>query len=306
MWVIQKQLKFGQLGRAVVLMLLVLFATPRVASAITPLPTPTPVSNSYGLEAVKPHAPPTTAATITTPGAGASFSTSPITVSGLCTTGLLVEVYDNGVLVGSIDCVNGSFSLQVGLFSGQNDLTAAVFDDLDQAGPPSNIVSVTYNNASFAAFGQLITLTSTYARKAANPGSTLTWPLILSGGNGPYAFSIDWGDGTPSDLKSQPQAGTINITHVYKSAGLYHVTIKVTDVNGVSAFLQVVAIANGKPTTAAIVNNVKTTSVITKVLWLPAVLCALLLFPTYWVGRRSELHSLHRKLEKDMNDFREL
>jgi len=87
--------------------------------------------------------------------------------------------------VGAINCTTGSFSLQVSLFTGQNDLTTVQFDDLGQAGPQGNTVTVSYNNASFAAFGTLITLTSNYGRRAANPGQTLTWPLLLSGGTGP-------------------------------------------------------------------------------------------------------------------------
>lgn len=299
------QLKLGRGIKAFALMLMVLAATPLPASAITPIPTPLPGSSSYGLEATKPHLPPTTGATISTPSSGASYNTSPITVAGICPNDLLVDIYDNGVLVGSIDCKNGSFSIQITLFTGENDIIATVFDELNQAGPDSNTVTVTYNNANFSAFGQLITLTSSYARRAANPGVTLTWPLILSGGNGPYAISTDWGDGAPSDLKSQPAAGTFEISHVYKLAGLYHVTVKVTDVNGVSAFIQLVAIANGTaPATAN--NTVTKVSTVTKVIWIPGVVAVILLFPTYWLGRRSELHSLHRKLEKNMADFREL
>lgn len=289
------------------LCLILLLAVPK-AHAITPLPVPQPKANSYGLEATKLQPAPTTTATISTPSNGGSFSTSPITVSGLCTTGLLVQVYDNGALVGAINCVGGSFSLQVSLFTGVNDLSATQFDDLDQASPDSNHVSVTYNNASFSAFGALITLTSNYGRRAANPGSMLTWPLLLSGGTGPYAFSIDWGDGNPATLKSQPLAGEVDISHVYDKAGIYHVTVKVTDVNGVSAFLQLVAIANGTPVSSGTTsgNSKGGTTTVTKVMWIPTIATTVLLFPTYWLGRRSELVSLHRQLEKDMANYKEL
>jgi hypothetical protein len=276
--------------------------------AITRLPNPPPGAGSYGLEATKRQPPPTTSATISTPGNGASFGDSPITVSGLCTTGLLVQVYDNGVMVGAIDCVNGSFSLQVSLFTGQNDLTTIQYDDLQQAGPQGNTVSVTYNNANFSAFGALITLTSNYGRRAADPGATLSWPLLLSGGTGPYAFSIDWGDGSKPDLKSQALAGEVDISHVYSQSGIYHVTVKVTDVNGVSAFLQLVAIANGKPSTTNSTSGSSKggSTIVTKVIWWPAVVCLILLPLAYWTGRRSELVSLHRKLEKDMSNYKEL
>ncbi len=273
--------------------------------AINPLPNPQPGVGSYGLEATKPKPPPTTVATITTPGNGASFGESPITVSGLCTDDLLVQVYNNGVLVGAVNCENGSFSLQVSLFAGQNDLTAIQYDELGQASPVSATVTVTYNNANFAAFGTLITLTSNYGRRAADPGQPLVWPLQLSGGTGPYAFSINWGDGSEADLKSVPLAGEIDISHVYQRAGIYRVTIKVTDVNGVSAFLQLVAISNGKP--AAVEPAAEKTAItITRVVWWPAVACLVLMPITYWLGRKSQLVSLHRKLEHDVENYKEL
>jgi len=301
----QKQTLRNRLHAVLWLSCLLTFASPGVASAITPLPIPPPGVGSYGLEATKLQPPPTTSATIVTPNDGASFTDSPITVSGLCTTDLIVQIYDNGVLVGAIDCVNGSFSIQVSLFTGKNDLTTIQFDDLGQAGPQGNTVSVTYNNANFQAFGTLITLTSNYGRRAANPGQTLTWPLLLSGGTGPYAFSINWGDGSALDLKSVALAGEVDFSHVYDKSGIYHVTFKVTDVNGVSAFLQVVAVANGKPeqTTG---ETKKTIVTITKILWWPAVICLILLPAAYWLGRRSQLVSLHKKLERDIANYKEL
>jgi hypothetical protein len=306
MWAVQKK-HFRKLVMLLVLGCTMAFSATQQAHAITPLPTPQPKAGSYGLEATKKQAPPTTSATISTPGNGGSFSDSPITVSGLCTTGLLVQIYDNDVMVGAIDCKSGSFSLQVSLFTGQNDLTTIQYDDLGQAGPQGNTVSVTYNNANFSAFGALITLTSNFGRRAADPGSTLSWPLLLSGGTGPYAFSIDWGDGSKPDLKSQALAGEVDISHVYNQSGIYHVTVKVTDTNGVSAFLQLVAIANGKPAaTSGGGTTSKTSSVVVKVIWWPALVCLILLPLAYWTGRRSELVSLHKKLEKDMANYKEL
>lgn len=277
------------------------------AAIFNPIPPPPPGTGSFGLEATRRQPPPTTTATIVTPTNGASFTESPITVSGLCTQDLLVQIYNNNVLVGAIDCKTGSFSIQVTLFTGQNDLTATQYDDLGQASPVSNKVTVTYNNANFTAFGTLITLTSTYGRRAANPGDTLTWPLLLSGGTGPYAFSIDWGDGSKPDLKSQALAGEVDIYHVYSRAGIYHVTVRVTDVNGITAFIQLVAVANGQAadTTVSGDGKVKTVT-ITKVVWIPAVICLVLLPAAYWLGRRSELVTLHKQLEKSMESYKEL
>lgn len=286
--------------------LLALFVFVQPASAINQIPTPQPIPGSYGLAATKTQEAPTSAATITTPGNGASFSNSPITVSGICTTGLLVQVYDNGVMVGSVMCTNNSFSLQASLFAGANEFTAIMYDDLEQAGPTSNIVTVNYTDSNISAFGQMITLTSSYGRRSAPAGSELTWPLQLTGGMGPYAFSLDWGDGSSAELKSQSLAGLVTIAHNYKKAGIYQVNVKVTDVNGVSAFLQVVAVSSGKVDGAAAgAGDAKdiTGTTKTEILWIPAAVGLVLLLPAYWLGRRSQIVSLHNKMLKERDAY---
>lgn len=304
MWVKRTLLRYTQ--AAVLVGLCVMMMSSGAEAAINPLPTPDPQSSSYGIETTKRQPPPTTGATITTPGSGASYSTSPITVSGMCPTGLLVQVYNNGVLAGAVMCSNGSFTMQVSLFRGQNDITAAVFDDLDQTGPASNTASVTYNDPAFSAFGAVMTLSSNFGRRAANPDTELTWPLLLSGGSGPYAFSIDWGDGTSPQLKSQALAGEINIAHTYKKAGVYRVVVRATDANGVTVFLQLVAIANGKvAVTDTTAEKTKTVTVV-RVLWLPVAIVCALLFPAFWLGRRSQLVSLHKRMEKSLENYKEL
>ena len=276
-------------------------------SALDPIQTPNPMPGSYGLEATKTQPPPTQGATITTPGNGSSFATSPVTVNGICPAGLLVQIYNNNVMVGSVMCSNGSFSLEVSLFAGTNELSAIVYDDLEQAGPASNVVTVTYTDTSFTAFGTLMTLTSSYGRRSAAASSPLTWPLQLSGGAGPYAFSVDWGDGSGPELKRQALAGVVTIDHVYKKAGIYQVNVRVTDVNGVSAFLQLVAVASGKvdgaTATQADSKNGQTDAAPAQVLWVPTVTSLALLAPSYWLGRRSQLLSLRKKMLKERDGF---
>lgn len=272
--------------------------------AITAIPTPPPEPGSFGVEATKTQPAPLVGATITTPGSGASYTDSPITVSGICPKGLLVQVYDNGVMVGASMCDNGSFSMQVSLFAGTNELVALVYDDLGQPGPPSNTVTVNYTDTHFTAFGVQVTLTSAYGRRAAPAGSNLSWPLQLSGGTGPYAFSIDWGDGTKPQLKSQSLSGIVTIDHIYKKAGIYQVNVTVTDSNGVSAFLQLVAVSSGKvDTTSKSATTGDTKVTITRILWIPAVIAVFLLFPTYWLGRRSQLVSLRNKMLKERDSY---
>jgi hypothetical protein len=275
------------------------------ASAITPIVQP-PKGDSFGVEMTIPGPPPTQGATITVPSNGQSFTELPVRIAGICPKDLLVKIMINDVFAGSMYCTAGTFSLQASLYTGQNDIKALVFDNLDQPGPESNVVSVSYNNATFSAFGTLITLTSPFARRAAAPGSTLTWPLVLSGGTGPYAFSIDWGDGTTPELKSQTFSGNIDIKHVYKNAGVYQVVIKVTDTNGVSAFLQLTAVATGTPVggvTVAPDKNNGTPTIKKIILWQPAVVMLILAIAAFWLGQRYELSALRKQIERDAEKY---
>ncbi len=289
---------------AVVVAMGAVFASTVSVSALNPLPTPDPQPGSYGVEATKRQAPPTQGASITVPGGGASFTNSPITVSGICPAGLLVQIYNNNVMAGSVMCSGGSFSVEVSLFPGTNELRASVFDDLEQPGPESNTVTVTYADTRFTAFGQAITLTSAYGRRSAPTGTQLVWPLQLSGGTGPYAFQVDWGDGTDTQLLSQPLAGLVTITHTYKKAGIYQANIRVVDANGVTAFLQVIAVSSGTVEPEAS-PTAETTQPKVTVLWVPAAIAVLLLLPTYWLGRRSQLVSLRAKMMRERDAYQQ-
>lgn len=259
-----------------------------------------PQSGSLGLEATVPGAPPTQAATISIPANGQVFTSTPITVGGLCLTGLLVKVFSNNIFVGSVVCANGSFSLKIDLFSGRNDLVARVYDALDQQGPDSNTVSVTFNDAQFVQFGSRVSLSSSYARRGADPGATLSWPLILSGGTGPYALSIDWGDGSAADLKSVSFPGIITVTHIYTQAGVYTIVAKATDANNTTAYLQLVGVANGKISGG--VSGTTTTPGKTVVIWQPMLIALPLLLLAFWLGQRHELYTIRRSIEASRSE----
>lgn len=207
-------------------------------------PAENPLNGAIGVNGRIPANAPANAPSITTPTNGASVSTLPVRVAGLCKTGLLVEVFKNGVFSGSSQCAGGSYSLQIDLFSGKNDLTARAYDALNQASPDSNKVSVTFND-QVAESGPRVSLTSAYAKRGADPGTQLSWPLTISGGTAPYAVSADWGDGSSAELLSIKSTGDFDITHTYQVAGTYNVTVKATDAAGEAAFLQLVAVGNG-------------------------------------------------------------
>jgi hypothetical protein len=273
-----------------------LLVIPQTAHAIDAFPDQSK-QGSIGLQGTITTSAPSKGATITTPSNGATFTSVPITVNGTCASDVLVKLFDNNVFVGSAFCVNNSYSLQISLFSGKNDLVARVYDALDQAGPDSNLVSVEFNDALFIQFGTRPTLSSVYAQRGAPPGQEISWPILLTGGVGPYAVSVDWGDGTQSDLFTLTATGTFNIKHTYKTSGIYRVIVKTTDQNGATAFLQLV----GQATGATQNNNGKNANnsiVKIQILWWPAIAMFPLIILSFFVGRRQELYALRKQLEK--------
>lgn len=258
-----------------------------------------PKQGTTGLQGTIPSPPPKTAATISTPVSGRTFTTIPVEVTGVCTTDLLVKLFSNNIFVGSAQCARGGYSITVDLFSGENVLIARVYDALDQQGPDSNAVTVTFQDTTFAAFGQRISLSSSLAKNGANVGSTLTWPIILSGGTAPYAVTVDWGDGSSIDLKSLSFASQFDITHKYKQAGVYRVVVKATDKNGAAAYLQLVGVGNGEVkqgNASATSGGAGTTRYI--YVWWPVLLLIPFAIAAFWVGRKFELVAIHRRLEK--------
>ena len=264
-----------------------------------------PQSTSFGLEGRISSPAPTQPATIGTPSNGQVFTSTPITVAGLCKSGLLVKVFSNNVFVGATMCVSGSYSVKIDLFSGQNDLVVRVYDSLDQSGPDSNSVTVRFDDAKYAQIGSRVNLSSIYARRGANPGVQLDWPIILSGGTGPFALTVDWGDGSDASLLSQEFGGPVTIHHIYAAAGVYQVVVKATDKNGSTAFLQLVGIGNGEAKTQIAGNGAGNVSIsqgdngfLQRYWpWLCAVILALMI-TAFWLGSRHELYVVRRRIEQ--------
>lgn len=260
-------------------------------------------SGAVGVEGTIPSSPPTSAPSITTPVNGQVFTTLPIAVAGLCQSGLLVEVFKNGVFSGSVQCVGGSYSLQIDLFSGRNDLVARQFDSLNQASPDSNTVTVTFND-SLPTSGPRISLTTAYAKRGAAPGDTLTWPITISGGAPPFAISVDWGDKSAPDLLSRDSAGDIQLQHIYNQSGIYNITIKASDSKGQTAFLQVVGIGNGpiQQTDATAKPSVTTTSS-TRILIISLIVAIPLLLSSFWLGKKHQLQVIRTRIRKGERPF---
>lgn len=259
-------------------------------------------SSSTGISGTVAAPPPKQAPTIDVPRSGQSFSSLPITVSGLCPNNTLVEIYKNNVFAGSTPCQNGSYNLQIDLFDGRNDLVARAYDDLNQASPDSNIVTVNYASA-VPIPGERISLTTQFAKRGADPGAILTWPLTLSGGTGPYAISVDWGDKTNADLISRLSPGNFDIQHTYANPGVYKVTVKATDSKGEAAFLQLTAIANGPIKQNGTGAGSSTFTVQTKIILWPLIVLFVLMVIAFWIGRRQQIQAIRNRLKKGEPPF---
>ncbi len=259
----------------------------------------TPQNGSMGLEATIPSAPPTIAPSIVAPSNGQSFNTMPVAVSGLCTSNLVVKVFDNNIFEGSTVCTNGSYSLKADLINGTNNLYVQDFDALNQGSPLSNSINISYISSQYTQPGAQVTVTSSYGELGANPGQLLSWPIIIGGGTPPYAISVDWGDGNSPTLQSSSLSGKIIISHVYATSGVYTISVTVTDNKGSTGFMQLVGVANGQitksnPSTTQ-KSNVSTANFLP---WWILLILTLALIPAFWLGGRHGRAVLIRKYNR--------
>lgn len=282
-----------------------LIALPLLFISPTVFALTNPHSTGVGLQGTVSAPPPTQAASIVSPANGASFTAVPITITGSCPANVLVKIFKNNVFSGAVACQNGSYSIQVDLFSGQNDLKATVFDSLNQAGPDSNIVTVSYNGTiANPALSSLVTLTSNYGQRGANPKEQLSWPIIVSGGTPPYAVSVDWGDVTLADVYSIPAVGEFTINHTYQQSGVYKVLIKAVDKNDTAAFLQLSGVANGQVTQSSVAGASTTkTSTINPLSWQILSFSFAAIIVTFWLGRGYGTKNVKSKLERGEHPF---
>ncbi len=278
---------------------LLIAALPLLAyTAYAATPYTGPESGSVGLEGTVPGKPPTVAAHIIGPPSGQHFTTSPVTVTGTCPANALVEIYKSDIFGGSTSCSSsGTFTLDVDLLIGENDLIARVYDALNQAGPDSNKVIVFYdalpaqssgiNSLDFGGPQLLINTDAVF--RGSFPGTEMSIPIDIIGGTPPYAINIQWGDAT-NKIVSRGDNITFSAAHTYQKAGIYQLSIQASDGNGRVAFLTVASIVNGQPdAVAAASTSSSQTSTLTRllVLW-PLYTSTVAVLVSFWLGERRE------------------
>lgn len=280
-------------------------------------------ADSYDVLASVPGGPPASAATITTPVAGTHVSATPITVTGSCPIGSYVSLQRNDVFSGVVLCsATGSFSISTDLFVGTNQLQAKVFSKTDLPGPLSAPITVYYNPSAspVATSGspaasmstqtgsradnvppaQALVLTSAFLFKGHYAGDPLTYQLLLTGGQAPYAIAVEWGDGQRS-LVSRTGSGSFELTHTYQKAGDtqngYLVSVTATDAAGQQTNLQLLSIITVKPTAEIVQAGImggSSTDLIKRVLRfiVPLYGAAVVMVVSFWLGERYEFSHL--------------
>lgn len=288
--------EYTSYGPLFVMLLLVGFAL-TVCTVIAATPYNGPESGYVALSGTMPGPPPKSGAVIKSPVNGQSFSTSPVTVAGSCPTDTMVEVFKNGIFAGSGPCKSdNTFSFDIDLLNGANKLTAKAYDALNQPGPDTPAVNVTYNHslattagiAPLDLDGAQLLLNSDAVYRGAFPNQPLSIPISIIGGTPPYAINIQWGDGS-NTVVSRANNLTFNTSHTYKKAGTFQITIQATDHQSRVAFLTVAAIVNGQPPLAAGSTNTPTKAAMNKllVLW-PLYTTAAAVVISFWMGERRE------------------
>jgi hypothetical protein len=261
--------------------------------------------------------PPSTGASIDQPVDGEEFTVSTTTVRGSCPNGLLIEIYRNGVFAGSDTCdTSGMYAILITLEPGSNSLVARTADALGQYGPDSSTITVTYTpppppppapapltpavtpapggqaprSGSTARTVQPTTrpaplrLTSD-ARfyQGVEVGELVTWTVTVSNGQRPFHLSWDAGDGRTSTTELA-QNGSTSQSHIYTTAGMYQMTVRVRDAAGAEAAMQLAVIVNGQAAGGVVAQPPSDRGSLIFI-W-PALVAVSVIVLSFWLGER--------------------
>jgi hypothetical protein len=241
---------------------------------------------------IVPGSAPTTGAIITSPSDKSKVLKPLLKVGGTCPSGTLVAIYNNGLFAGSTACTSEStFGLNVQLRLGTNTIQAQNYDALNQAGPTTPQIHISYEEESTTNTLQVntdedITVdesvpTPTAPQPSENPcysplppaatswvnvtvscvirnifiGEKLDLPLTITGGIAPYAASIDWGEGDSQQLYILNKDGRHVLSHTFSTSQIKQLSVQVTDAKGDTTYLNTVVDINDAGGTASTAPN---------------------------------------------------
>ena len=115
-------------------------------------------------------------------------------------------------------------------------------------------------------------------------------PITISGGTRPYRAEVDWGDATSESPAVAVDA--LTLSHVYRTAGIYQVTVRAYDAAGHEAALSLVTVVVGGgngaffgPTRPSLADGALL------VLW-PLIIATGLITMSFWLGEQHRLAML--------------
>ena len=218
--------------------------------------TGTAVADTYNVNASVPYEAPTQAATVNIPANATVSHTVQQTLTGTCQVKnppTIVSVWRGSTVLGSTECVAGSFRLAVMLQIGQNTLIVRTANASGVYGPDSSGFTLTVEKPAPVEPlppGTNQPTTATGHEAATNQGGvsglvvtteapytvlpstkTATINVVVRGGQRPYVLQLKWGDGS-TESHSLNQEGTYEFTHTYLARKTYNVYVYVRDVLG--------------------------------------------------------------------------
>jgi hypothetical protein len=266
-------------------------------------------------------------AIITSPPDGYDTSTELLTVSGTCPYGSYVNLYDNAVFSGVAWCAQGgTFSIQMDLSVGQNNLTVQDYNITNDPGSTASGITVIYGPIVPSPSSPASPTSPTQTTKTIVPELTyppldlrstflfqtflerhqFSWKIDVSGGKAPYIINVTWGD-DQTTAYSLTKAGSINITHVYNKGGYYTILVEGVDSVGDQKILQLAALilypgqsgftltpnTRPPPSGGLSIGKLFSNNKWLIVAW-PSYLIILLMATSFWLGERREYDKLLR------------
>lgn len=283
-------------------------------------------SGTVNVTLTVPGAAPSVGAVITTPTKKSTMKKSLTTVTGTCPSGNIATVYNNGSFASSTTCTpQDTFSTNVQLLKGTNVIQAQNYDALNQPGPVTEQVEIAFEPDEEPAPSEVntaadITIDPSISfppapQPSLNPcydpqppeGQTQLWltvpcitrnifvgekldlPVYITGGIGPYALSVNWGDADTSELFSFQTSGRHIVSHTYTIPKAKSISLHLADSKGESFQMQTVTVVNGDESTAVtgvspLQNALNNLSEVWVEASVPVYWAAVSLFGGFWIG----------------------
>jgi len=249
-------------------------------------------------------------ATITSPKPNTRTTNAIIKVVGTCEPNATVVIRTNGTVAGSTHCsAEGTFQILIQLLPGRNELTALNYDSLGEVGPETPSVLVIFETDSGSPpqpptppLPSKPESCSTYVAPAVSQGGrarilvvcmpafmesgkTYELGILIWGGIGPYAVSVDWGDpGIERSLYSFKTAGYHTLEFTYQRPGTYVASISLSDQTEYAAFTQAALVISGETSVFGITGSGSSLNTSWFYSNVPLYLLLVMLVLGFWLG----------------------